>query len=183
MSVSPLNSADLGRLVGLTDRQVRRLNRDGIFPREGKGRHAGFDPFVCVPLFVEYVRRGAEKTTGIADSRQKYVDAQLRALELKTRHTERELIPAEEVSQGMEAAMVTLGAGLDALGGRLCSELAGITDAAVIRGRIFDECRRLRNSAASALEALAGVAASRESTSGTNAAKPRRMGGRKPRAA
>lgn len=182
MSECPINSSELGRLIGLTDRQVRRLNRDGVFPREGTGRHAKFNAYICVPLFVEYVRRGAEKTTGIAESRQKYVDAQLRALELKTRQTMRELIPAEDVCQTMEATMTTVGAQLDALGGRVCSELTGITDAAVIRARIFDETRRIRNTAASALELLAGVAASREGAAGTDAKDRRRVGGRKPRA-
>jgi hypothetical protein len=158
MTASPLNSAELGRMVGLTDWQIRRLNLDGVFPRIATGRHAGFDPYVCVPLFVEYVRRGAEKTVGLAQSRQSLVDAQRHALELKTRHSERELIPADEVSQSIEAIMTAVGASLDGLGGRVCNELATITDAAVIRQRIFDECRRIRNTAAAALEALAGVA-------------------------
>lgn len=153
----PLNSTELGRLLGLDGRHVRRLNADGVFPRvSNTGRHVGFDPFVVVPLYVAYVRQGAEKTVGIAQSRQALVDVQRRALELKTRKAERELVPAEEIAQGFEAVMVALGAALDGLAGRLAGELVGMTDVAGIRKRIFDETRRLRNTAADSLEALAG---------------------------
>jgi hypothetical protein len=169
-------------MLGIDGRHVRRLNADGVFPRAGKGRHAAFDPFVCVPLFITYVRQGAEKTVGIAQSRQALVDSQRRALELKTRRTERELVPIEEVAQGFEAAMVAIGASLDGLGGRLCGELVGMTDVAVIRQRIFDETRRIRNTAADNLDALARVAPRSESTPGTAPKDAGRVGRRVPSA-
>jgi hypothetical protein len=182
MSVLPLSSIDLGRMIGRTDRQVRRLHRDGVLPKMAGKQRTKFDAFVCVPLFLAYVSQGAEKSTGVANSRQALVDAQRKALELKTRRSEGELIPAEEVAQGFEAAMTAVGASLDGIGGRLCGELATITDAAVIRARIFDECRRIRNTAASALEALAGVTAGGEGAQGAHAKVARRMGGRVSRA-
>jgi hypothetical protein len=172
MSVSPLtmNSAELGRLIGLTERQVRRLHRDGVFPRVGTGRHDGFDPFVCVPKFVEYVRQGTEKTEGIAQSRQGLIEAQRRDLELKTSERRRELLPFDEVAAAFEAAMTLIGGQLDAIGGRLCSELAAISDPATIRERVFSECRRVRNAAAGELEAFARAPARRKGARGAPAA-------------
>jgi hypothetical protein len=183
MTDCPLSSTELGRMIGRTDRQVRRLHREGILPKMADQQRTKFDAFVCVPKFLAYVNQGAEKSASVANSRQALVDAQRKALELKTRRSEGELIPAEEVNQGVEAIMTAVGASLDGLGGRLCAELAAITDAAVIRERIFNECRRVRNTAASALEVLAGVAAGREGASGTDAAKSGRVGRRVPRAA
>jgi len=173
-----LNSADLGRLLGIDGRHVRRLSAQGVLPRAGTGRHAMFDAFLCVPLFIAYVRQGGEKVVGIAQSRQALVEVQRRALELKTRRAEREVIPIEEAAQGFEAAMVALGAQLDGLGGRLAGELVGATDVAVIRQRIFDECRRLRNTVAGALEALAGNPARSEGTARASPKDTRRVGRR-----
>jgi hypothetical protein len=182
MSVCPLTSIELGRMLDRTERQVRRLHREGVFPKIGNSRRGRFDAYVCVPLFIAYLNQGAEKSSSVAGSRQALVDAQRKALELKTRRAERELLPAEEVAQGVEAIMTAVGTSLDGLGGRLCSELATITDAAVIRARIFDECRRIRNTAAGALEALAGIAPRSESAPSAAPTKPGRVGRRVSRA-
>ena len=178
MSQSPINSVDLGLLIGLTSRQVRRLSRDGVLQRVGPGRHDGFDPYLCVPAFLEYVRRGAERTESIAHSRQRLIDSQFRASEFKNRQKERELVPIEQVNQCFEAAMTAVAASLDGLGGRLCNELAALADPGQISKRIFDETRRIRNTAAGALEALAGAPAGSQGAEGPDAPKRRRVGGR-----
>jgi hypothetical protein len=161
-------------MIGRTDRQVRRLHRDGVLPKAGKA----FDAYVCVPRFIAYLNAGAERSSSVASSRQALIEAQRKALELKTRRSERELLPAADVAQSIEAIMVAVGSQLDGLGGRVCSELAAITDAAVIRARLFDECRRIRNTAAAALDALAGPAPGSEGAEGAATPKRRRMGRR-----
>lgn len=160
MSVKPstiaVSSSDLARLLTCTDRTVRRLAKEGLLPRMTNGRNAKFDAVVCVPAYIRYVRNGESGSTTIAQARLKLAEAQRREIELRTRRAERQLLPLDEVASAFEAAMVTVGTQLDGLAGRMAGELATLTDPATIRLRLFDECRRIRNAAATQLEAMAG---------------------------
>lgn len=150
-----LTGALLGRLLGITDRQVRRLHSKGVLPKIGRK----FDAFACTPKFTAYLRSGAGGSADLAEARLKLTDAQRRDLELRTRQRERRLLDLDEVAGCFDAAMVTVGSQLDGLAGRLCGELATVTEPALIRARLFEETRRIRNAAADQLEALTRIAA------------------------
>ena len=149
------------RLLGIGERQVRRLAAQGVLPRVGRK----FDPFACVPKFIAYLRTGAGESADLAEARLKLTEAQRRDLEVRTRQRERKLLAVDDVSNCFESAMVIVGSQLDGTAGRMCGELATISDPAVIRQRLFNECRRIRNAAADQLDALADDAESREGAS------------------
>jgi hypothetical protein len=156
MSVSPfvLSSSALARLLATTDRTVRRLARDGVLRRAGTGSRAGFDLRHAVPAYVGHLRQQGQHSADLTEARLKLTEAQRRDLELRTRERARRLLEADEVGAVFDATMVIVGSQLDGLAGRMCNELATITEPAAIRQRLFDECRRIRNAAADQLEKL-----------------------------
>jgi hypothetical protein len=158
-----MNSADLGRLLGLSARQTRRLAQDGVLPRTGDR----FDPYQCIPAYVAHIQRRARDSATLTEARLKLTEAQRKDLELRTSEREKRLVPVEDVGNLFTATMTLVGAQLDGIAGRMCGELAGLSDPAVIRARLFDECRRVRNAAADQLEALAADAERRESAART----------------
>lgn len=157
-----LSGVDLARLLGITDRQVRRLAARGVLPRAGRK----FDAFECGPRFTKYMRSGVGSSVDLSEARLKLTDAQRHDLELRTRSRERQLLDRDEVAACFDAAMVTIGSQLDGLAGRLCGELATVTEPAVIRARLFEETRRIRNAAADQLEALARGTAGSDDAAG-----------------
>jgi hypothetical protein len=162
----PLSAVDLARLLALSDRQVRRLYAAGVLPKVGRR----FDAFVCVPKFVAYLRTGTGDSADLSEARLKLTEAQRRDLELRTRQRSRKVVDLDEVATVFDAAMVIVASSLDGLAGRLSNELATVSEPALIRARLFDECRRIRNAAADQLEALAGTPPGRESS--TSASSP-----------
>ncbi len=124
-SASPswlLSSADLARLLNVTDRHVRRLATQGVLPRVGRK----FDPFACVPAFLLYLERGGDGSADLAEARLKLVEAQRREIESRTRRAEKRVLPADEVAGCFESAMTLVGSQLDALGRRFAAELAAL---------------------------------------------------------
>jgi hypothetical protein len=162
-------SPALARLLGVHDSHVRRLARTGVLPRAGASERAKFDIRVAVPAFVRYVRSGENASSDLAEAKLRLTEAQRRDLELRTRQRQRQTVDLDEVASAFDAAMVEIGSQLDGLGGRLAGDLAAVNDPAVIRRRLFDETRRIRNTAADRLEALASADAGREPPAGTDA--------------
>ncbi len=162
-------SGALARLLGVSDSHVRRLARTGVLPRAGASERAKFDIRVAVPAFLRYVRSGGDGSADLAEARLRLTEAQRRDLELRTRQRQRQTVDLDEVGTTFDAAMVAIGSQLDGLGGRLAGELAALNDPAVIRKRLFDETRRIRNAAADRLETLASAEAGREPATGTDA--------------
>ena len=154
MSEFRLTGPDLGRLLGVTSRTVLRLHAVGVFPRAGKR----YDPFACVPNYIEYVKNNSEASGDLVAAKLKLTDAQRRSVEHKNAVAERRVIDTAAVEQTLERVGSLIGSQLDGIGGRLAGELAAMSDPAAIRKAIFDECRRIRNTAAAELEALAGPA-------------------------
>jgi DNA-binding transcriptional MerR regulator len=155
MSDSPLlvGTPTLAKLLRVTDRTVRRLSAEGVLPRAGSGPRDGFDLRVCVPKYLAQLQ--AQGSGSLTEARKRLVEAQRREIEAKTRRREGELLERADVERTVVGAMTTIATQLDGLAGRLCGELAGLTEPAVIRQRLFDECRRIRNAAAAELELLA----------------------------
>lgn len=168
MSGSPLilPSSELARLLVTSDRNVRRLASQGVLKRVG-GPRGGFDVRQAVPAYIRYLHGKGESSADLTEARLKLTEAQRRDLEVRTRQRERGLVPADEVGAVFDSAMVIVGSQLDGLAGRMCSELATLSDPAVIRQRLFDETRRIRNAAADELETLAADPAGRDSTAGS----------------
>ena len=154
MSDFLLSGPELGRLLSVTSRTVLRLHVAGVLPREGRR----YDPFACVPKYVEYVRNNAEASHTLAEEKKRLIVAQRVGVERKNAAADRQSIDRTHVEQTLERVGALIGSQLDGIGGRLAGELAAMTDPAAIRKVVFDECRRIRNTAAAELETLAGPA-------------------------
>lgn len=170
-----VSTAQLAHLLALTDRQVRNLAAAGVLRRAGVGRKQ-FDAFDCVPRYLRHSRQGGGSSADIAEARLRLIEAQRREIEQRTRRADKQLIEIDLVASGFAAAMVTVGSQLDGLAGRMAGELAGINDPAVMKARLFDECRRIRNAAADQLEALASDQAGREGAESTATEESGRVG-------
>ena len=160
-----LSPPDCARLLGISARQCRRLATQGVLPRQGRQ----FDPFVVVPAFLAYVRRGSDASSDLAEARLRLTEAQRREIESRTRRGERLVLAADLVAGAFEAAMTLVGSQLDALGRRLAPELSQLIDPVLVQEKLFHECRRIRNAAADQLEAMASDPARREGAAGTDA--------------
>jgi len=173
MSEFPLLSGpELGRLLGITGRTVLRLHANGVLPREGKR----YDAFACVPAYITYVKHNSEASGDLAAAKLRLTDAQRQAIERKNAVAERRVIHVADVEQTLERVGVLIGGQLDGLGGRLAGDLATMSDPALIRRTIFDECRRIRNAMAGELEALAGAKANGKDAAGATVEESRHVG-------
>ena len=154
MSDFRLTAPELGRLLNVTGRTVLRLHANGVLPREGKR----FDPFACVPRYLDYIKHDREASGDLAAAKLKLTDAQRKAVEHKNAIAEKRVVPRADVGVVAERVGVLFGSQLDGLPGRVAGQVAGESDPAAIRRILFDECRRIRNATALELEAMAGVA-------------------------
>jgi hypothetical protein len=150
-------------VLGLSVRHFGRLVREGVLPRASKRR---FSVAAVVQAFVAYVSAGREGSGDLAEERRLLTIAQRRQIELSMQTRREQLVELDAAGRVFDAAMVIVGGQLDGLGGRMAAELAAVSDPAVIRARVFDECRRIRNVAADELEAFAARVARSEATEG-----------------
>lgn len=134
-----VSAAELGGILALTDRHVRRLRRDGVLPGSG----AKFDLRECVPAYVKLLREGAPGST-LADEKLGLVRAKRRQAELANEHRAGILIHADLVEETMMAQAAFIAGAHDAAAGRLAPEMIGLTDPAVARAKILAEMREIR---------------------------------------
>lgn len=162
----------LRAVLGVSTRQFHRLTRAGVIPRHGRM----FDLRKAVPAYTKYLRDGRETSTDIAEATLKLREAQRREIEARTRRAERDVVSLDEVGSVFEAAMTLVGGQLDGIAGRMCAELAQIDDPAIVREKLFHECRRIRNAAAAELETFAGGATRGEVPESAPTDDPRSVG-------
>jgi hypothetical protein len=151
-------------VLGLSRSQFDRLVRDGVLPRSTPRLYRLQE---VVPAFVQYLRDGREGSGDLAEERRLLTIAQRKQIELAIETRREQLVELDAAGRVFDAAMVIVGGQLDGLGGRMAAELAAISDPAVIRAKVFDECRRIRNVAANELEAFAARVARGEVDEGT----------------
>jgi hypothetical protein len=177
----PLVSAPLAaRVLGISRRQFDRLLGRAVFRRAdvATGVRQRFDVSQVVRAYVGYLQDGKEGSTDIAQARLKYLDAQRKAVELRTREREGELLERAEVARVFEAALVQVGAALEGLPGRFAGEIAAISgEPAQVREKLADECRRVREQAATELRALADRVARGDALDAAAEAHSGQMGG------
>lgn len=148
MSMSDLtvSAAELGHLLDLSDRHVRRLRRDGVLPGAG----SRYDIAECVPAYVKLLREGAAGST-LADEKLGLVREKRRALEIANDVKLGRLIGAELVEQEMlEAAALYVG-GLNALPARVAAACRA-EDRNELTALIRQECHAIRAEIAAASE-------------------------------
>ena len=152
MSKSPLlmTAAELGRLLKLSERHIRRLRREGLFPGTG----TEFDAKKCVPAYVAFLKTGSA-TGSLADERLLFTRAKRIKVETDNEIKRGKIIWAWQVQNIMQTQAADICGRLEGLPGRVAAEFAGMTDASTIRERLLDECRSIREGHARYIEELA----------------------------
>lgn len=146
-------ASTLAKLFNLTERRVQQLAKEGVIPKAARGK---YDLVGSVRGYVKYLQERAvgrsdaeyADSNDIKQERKRLIKAQADKTESETQKLRGELIAFELVEEVLNEVAVLYGAGVDALPGRLANELAGITEPAEIKVRLFDECRRIRMSVA-----------------------------------
>ncbi len=147
-----VNQKTVRALTGLSERQFYRLVKAGVFLPVKKAR---FNLSQCVQAWGKYQADG-QKAGDMATEKTLLIIAQRKKVELDTQEKRGELVLFDQARQTFMAAMTIVATQLDGLAGRVAGELAGISDPAVIRKKLFDETRRIRSAAADKLEEFAG---------------------------
>lgn len=162
MSIGTLTyrAAALANLLNLTERRVQQLAKEGIIPKAKKGQ---YDWVSCVKNYIQYLQdRALGRTDGryrdasdIKFERKRLIKAQADNAECEYQLRRGELVALNLVIEILNEVAVLYGSSVDALPGRLAPELAGMNDPALIKAKLFDECRHIRNLTAERLERFA----------------------------
>jgi len=160
MNAPTYPASTFAKLFDLTERRIQQLSKDGIIPKSIDGK---YELVGVVRSYVKYLqvraqgRQDAAYTdpTDIRLERKRLIKAQADNAECEHQIKRGELVAFSVVENLLNEVAVLYGSSLDALPGRLAQELAGLSDAAVIKNRLFDECRQLRNLTADHLARLA----------------------------
>jgi len=113
--------------------------------------------------------------------RERLARAQAEKFELENARRRGELTLVSYIAELLNGMAADISSRLDGLAGRLANELAGISDAAVIRERILGECRAIRTGVAEHIGKLAEqppVTEGSESDMDASAGKKRKRVGR-----
>jgi len=169
----------LSQILGVAEKTVTRLYQQGVLPQSVKGK---YDLAKSVQAFIAYRSHGAVHEE-LRDGRKRWEDAKARREELLLRKLANELLPAEEAQVVVNEAMQIIASRMDGLPGRLASQLAGMSDPALIRKLLLDELRQIRATAADRLAVLGAVEVGGADPEAPAPKKSRSVGKRKPRAA
>lgn len=109
----PVSAVTLGQVLGLTERRIHQLEKQGVFEKSGRGK---FPLSANVQRYLEHCRETEmASATERFDSRKAYEAEQARKLKLQNDRTERLLIPLEEAIET-----------IDVLLGPLRTDLSGV---------------------------------------------------------
>ena len=151
MIVSKVKFAEI---IGYSPRQITKWLQDGM-PAEGTGKR-GSPLRIDTAAAVRWLLARAEKKAGAAQTltaeRQRLIAAQAARAEIETQQLRGELCKRADVMLAFTEAMQLVASQLDALGGRVVHQVAGMNQPGPIRELLFNECRRIRASAADALK-------------------------------
>ena len=147
-----VNSNDLAIILRLSPRRISQLPKEGM-PKHGRAK---FNLPDVIEWFLEKRSAGSGPVTESMNSqRQLLYKAQTEREELNNSVRRRELVEYDQVQHTLNALSVMFARQIDAIGARLANELVGQTEAAIIKERIDDETRQVRESVASVVKAWA----------------------------
>lgn len=141
--------AQLATLTGRPDSTVSDWTRHGLASRKS-GRNR-------VVKTVDLIRflAGDATPAEITSQRERLAKEQADKIALENAQKRGELVLVGQVAEVFSMLAAELAARHDAVPGRVATEFAGITDAAVIRQRLLDELREVRTAVADAVEKFA----------------------------
>lgn len=132
-------------------RMFQKHVQAGIFPPPvARGVH---DFIAVLQAFADMVQAEAAGDDSIAEAKRRFWNARAQREEQEAATEADQLLVKADVLEVERQAMIVLATQMDAVASRLASEVAGLSDAAVIRRRLLDELRACRASAARIFEA------------------------------
>jgi terminase small subunit / prophage DNA-packing protein len=175
------SAAEFGAVLGVSAQAIGQWMDAGMPCKRGRGNgHAvEITPEEALPWAIS-------RRAPAGSERERLASEQADKVALENAVKRGELIHVGQVADVLSEMAASLAGQLDALPGRVASELAGLNDPGVIRARLLDETRGIRAAVADAGEKLAN--SRRHADAGDEDPAPaaekdgKRVGGRKPRA-
>lgn len=145
-----LTGDQLALMLDISREQVMRLVKFDGLPKRARGEYPLRE---CVEWYIHHLR-DLNKAGGAQEKakRMELIEAQKVRTQIANSIQLNELLPAGEVATVFNQVMSTVGSMLDGLAPRMAAQLAALDDPAKIQKVLFDECRDLRNTAATAVE-------------------------------
>ena len=142
-------AAECARILGVSRRQFDRLVAAGVLPQAEPRR---YDLASVVQAFVRYVEAGKEGMATLADAKLATERERARKLQIENEVRLGRLLWADQVGASLSHLMVSAVGMLEAIPGRYAAELAPVTDAAVMRGKLLHIVREFRAGYALAID-------------------------------
>ena len=144
----------LSEFLGISKSRIMQLVRQGVLTRVSRGL---YDAPACIQAYIDFKLEGPKGSSDVNEARKKLYDAQVVKTNLEIATTKRLTIPSDEHMIDMNPLAVLFSSGLDALGGRLAAQLAGMTDPAEIAAHLTLETNAIRESVADAITLYAST--------------------------
>lgn len=142
-----VTSEVLADALGFTARRVQQLAIEGIIVKVG---HGLYDLLAS----IKNMRELEDTNQSDREIKKRYLCAKAEAQELETAQLKRDLVLMSDVERVFREAMIIYSGECDSMAARLAAEVAGMSDAALIRQRILAEERGARESAGKRVETL-----------------------------
>jgi phage terminase Nu1 subunit (DNA packaging protein) len=144
----------LSECLNISTNRVSQLVRDGM-PKEARGK---YDLAECVRWYLGFkLKSGPHSTANVNEARQALYEAQTEKVALETARIRKETVAADQYMIDLNQMAVLFSSGLDSIGGRLASQLAGMTDPAEIAAHLTHETNAIRESVADAIAMYAST--------------------------
>lgn len=98
MELTDFSAAEIGNLLGISERRVRQLVSEKKIPAPTRGK---FDGPACVRAVLDAARADRPEST-LEKARARAIDARARSQEIKIAREERELIPFDAAMDAFE---------------------------------------------------------------------------------
>lgn len=140
MGYELLTGREFAKLCGVSPATVTNWMNDGMpCVRSGRaGREVQIDIEQAFPWAI------AHREAPPGSQRERLAKAQAEKVEMENEQRRGRTIDAAQVEETMLGLAAYLAREHDALPGRVANELAGINEPAVIRSRLLEECRAIR---------------------------------------
>lgn len=130
-----VNSGELAKIIGRTDRTIQLLAKDGILTCEKNRNKNQYDLYVAVQEYIDYLTKTtSEKISSNGDAKLReeirYKRAKADMMELELMEIEGQMHRAEDVKAVMTDMVLAIRSALLSLPGRLGVSLAAISSAA-----------------------------------------------------
>lgn len=144
----------LAELFGVSPDMVRRYVNDYGMPRVGNGKYLLGE---CVQWYINRLRLAAAggESNDVAQEKLKLIRAQRHRVEIENKKSRGELIDHDTVANVINQIGSIFSTQLDGMAPRMASVLSGIDEPGEIQRILFNECRAVRATTATAATDLA----------------------------